>query len=61
MGFGLKKFFFKLLIFRKRKGEREKQQFAPPLTYVFIGCFLCVPSPGTQPATLVSWDDALTN
>ena len=29
--------------------------------YAFIGCFLYVPQPGIKPATLIYWDDALTN
>ena len=41
--------------------ERERHQFVVPLIYSFIGWFLYVPWLGIEPATLVYWDDALTN
>ena len=41
--------------------EREKQQFVDLLIYAFVGCFLYVPWPGIEPATLVYQDDVLTN
>ena len=48
--------FFKLLIL-----EREKHQFVVPLICAFIGCFLYVPWPRIEPATLAYWDNTLTN
>ena len=42
--------------------ERErKHQFVVPLIYAFISWFLYVPWWEMEPATLVYWDDALTN
>ena len=59
-------FCLKLIFFYLRErgrgwgGERERHQLVL-LIYAFIGCFLCVPGPKTEPATLAYWDDALTN
>ena len=36
--------------------ERERQRFAVPLIYALTGCFLCVPWPGVQLATLAYRD-----
>ena len=48
--------------FRERgRGEREKYQFVVPLIYVFIGCLLYEPSPGTELMMLTYEDDALSN
>ena len=54
---------FNLLMFRERgKGrESERHQLVVPLIYAFIGCFLYVPWPGIEPATLAYQDDALTD
>ena len=57
--------FFYLLIQewgkRETDKEREKHQFVVPLIYAFIGWYLYVPWPVIQPATLVYWDNALTD
>ena len=41
--------------------ESERHQFAVPLTCAFIGSLLHVPRLGIEPATLVCWDDPLSN
>ena len=43
-----------------RQTDRDRLSFAVALIYAFTGCFLYVPQPGIEPATLAS-DDALTN
>ena len=40
---------------------RERDWFAVPLIYAFIGWFFYVAWPGIKPVTLVYQDDALTN
>ena len=48
-------------LFKNLLRGRERARFVVPLIYAFIGCFLCVLYVGIKPATLVYWDDALTN
>ena len=56
--------FLKFTYFRERgwetKRERQKLQFVVWLIYTFIGCFLYVPWPGSEPTALVDWDNVLT-
>ena len=48
--------------FRERERERrEKHWFVVSLIYAFIDCFLYVSWQGIELATLVCWDDTLTN
>ena len=41
-------------------GRREKHRFVVPFTYAFIGCFLYVPRPRTEPTTLAPGDNTPT-
>lgn len=41
-------------------GEGEKRRSIVLLIYAFTGCLLYVPWPGTEPATLLHWDNILT-
>ena len=50
--------FFLLIDFRERK---KTHWFIIPRVDAFIGWFLYVPCPGTEPTTLACWDDILTN
>ena len=46
---------------REKGGEREKHRFVDLLIHAFANCFLYVPWPGTEPATLVYQINALTH
>ena len=48
------------LLILEGKGEKETS-ICFPLIYTFIGCFLYVPWPGIEPASVVYSDNALTN
>ena len=54
--------YYFVIDFRLREEGKERNiYFVVPLIYEFIGWFQDVLWPGIEPATLVYWNDALTN